>query len=57
MEPGQQYSEEMALCAMATWSGEKIVSHILVASEIHYRSHNNNYTLCSTMYGDKIFVC
>ena len=21
MEPGQKYSEEMALCALATWSG------------------------------------
>ena len=27
MEPGQEYREEMNLCALATWSGERIRLH------------------------------
>ena len=30
MEPGKEYSEEMTLCALATWSGEMEMVHTCV---------------------------
>ena len=50
MEPGQQYSEEMALCALATWSGEDTIA---VVSKVHYC---NNIVLFVVHVCDRILV-